>query len=595
MTETLGEQPDGYLPVEKLRRQYLEFSKVKLDEITEQRNARHYYHCDQWTSKQTKELTKRKQPIVTYNRIARKIDGVVGLVERLRQDAKAYPRTPQHEQGADIASATLRYALDTAKWDAVSSECARVCAINGMAGVEFNIVKGDHGDPEVSLDVIEVDTFFYDPRSFRPDFSDARFMGVARWLDLDTAIEMFPDKEEELSGLIDSGGDIESNQQQDRESKWIDADLKRLRVVEHWYKHRGTWCYCFYVSNTTLVEGRSPFVDEKGKSQSKYEMFSSAVDHDGDRYGFFRNLKSPQDELNQRRAKALHQLNTRRIIARAGTLANPEKTRQEAARPDGLIEWQTEKPEFDDQRSLADMTGQLEFAKDAATEIENFGPNPALVGQGIESKSGRAIQLLQQAGIAELGPYIIALRDWKIRVYRRMWNAIQQNWTAERWIRVTDNDGLAQFIKVNQLTGEFGTPQIVNALGSLDVDIIVDEGPDGINAMTDAYDTMLALAQQGVQVPPQVIIKLSQLPSDIKKEVLDMLEQASQPTPQQVREQQIKTAGAVAEVDKIKSETAKNMATAQKTATEAELAPAEFHASVVDRAMKAAQQPVGYT
>ena len=122
MTLTPGKQPDGYLEVSVLRKQYLDYSKVKLSEINEQRESRHYYHCDQYTSKQRKTFEKRKQPVVTYNLVGRKIDGVVGLIERLRQDPKAFPRTPQHEQGADIASATLRYAFDKANWPAVSSD-----------------------------------------------------------------------------------------------------------------------------------------------------------------------------------------------------------------------------------------------------------------------------------------------------------------------------------------------------------------------------------------------------------------------------------------------------------------------------------------
>jgi hypothetical protein len=83
-------------------------------------------------------------------------------------------------------------------------------------------------------------------------------------------------------------------------------------------------------------------------------------------------------------------------------------------------------------------------------EIENFGPNPRLIGQGgVENNSGRAIALLQQAGMAELGPYILAYRGWKIRVYRAIWNAVQQHWKAERWVRVTDDQQLAQYIQIN--------------------------------------------------------------------------------------------------------------------------------------------------
>jgi hypothetical protein len=55
----------------------------------------------------------------------------------------------------------------------------------------------------------------------------------------------------------------------------------------------------------------SPFHDEKGKTFPRFLMFSANVDHDGDRYGFIRNLKSAQDEINMRRSKALHLLNSR--------------------------------------------------------------------------------------------------------------------------------------------------------------------------------------------------------------------------------------------------------------------------------------------
>jgi hypothetical protein len=104
-----------------------------------------------------------------------------------------------------------------------------------------------------------------------------------------------------------------------------------------------------------------------------------------------------------------------------------------------------------DQSAIQDFKGQLEMLQEAKNEIENFGPNPALIGQGLEDSSGRAIQLLQQAGIAELGPYLSAYKNWKNRVYRDIWNIIQRYWTSERWIRVTDDQNLAQFFQINKL------------------------------------------------------------------------------------------------------------------------------------------------
>ena len=179
-------------------------------------------------------------------------------------------------------------------------------------------------------------------------------------------------------------------------------------------------------------------------------MFSAQVDHDGDRYGFPRNLQSPQDEVNQRRSKGLHELNNRRIIATKAAVAdgNVEALRREAARADGIVLVNTglDDIRFDDQAKQAAVMGQLEFMRDAAQEIENFGPNAAMAAAAMcaaSGSSGRAIALLQQAGIAELGPYMLNLRAWKMRVYRALFNAAQKYWTNERWIRVTDAAGRA--------------------------------------------------------------------------------------------------------------------------------------------------------
>ena len=93
---------------------------------------------------------------------------------------------------------------------------------------------------------------------------------------------------------------------------------------------------------------------------------------------------------------------SRRIKAEDGAFSDVELARKEAVRPDGVVIYNKGfEMEFDDAARIANIEGQLKFLEDAKNEIENFGPNPALIGQGLEYKSGRAINLLQQAGIAE--------------------------------------------------------------------------------------------------------------------------------------------------------------------------------------------------
>lgn len=527
----------GYWSLSKCKKAYLDYLGNKREEIDEAKNARRYYHGSQWTEEQIKTLKKRKQPVVTFNRIGRKIDGVVGLIERLRQDPKAYPRTPVHEEGAELATAAIRYVLDEQEWNAKSPEVARDGAIEGIGGVELELTDGDNGDKEISFDIVEPDSFFYDPRSYRADFTDARYMGLGKWVDLDVAQEMFPDKAEELKASYDGiGSELSTNP--DRENKWFSQTGERqiIRLVDIWYQHKGRWCWAIFTGSMILMEGESYLKDEKGKGACKYIMYSGCVDHDGDRYGFVRNMKSAQDEYNARRSRALFTANSRRLIMSEGAVKDVELARREWARPDGVVVVQgqnvNEAAKTDDHNF--DFTGQLKLMENAIAELENYGPNQALVGD-MSNQSGRAIQLLQQAGMAELGPYILQYKGWKIRLYRAIWNACRTHWQAERWIRVTDNQDLPQLIQINA-TGvdpNTGMPAIINSLGALDVDIIIDEGADTVNMQGDAYDTLTALAGKGANVPPQVLLELSPLPASTKKRLTDMMkEQAQKPDPE---------------------------------------------------------------
>ena len=574
--------PDG-LALSRLKRQYTDYVGSKRAEIDEQDESDRYYHAAQWTAREIKTLNERNQPVITYNRIARKTDAVVGLLERLRQDPKAYPRTPRQEDGAEIATSVLRYALDVNDWRSLSPDVAHTGAVKGIGGLEIGLDQGDLGDTDISLALVDPRDFFYDPRSVRPDFSDARYLGTAKWVDLEAAIELAPEHEAELRELCSGEGDVGAadDKWDEREIRWTNVREKRLRLVDHWYKRGGQWLYCLYTGSLKLREDVSPFTDEKGRTICKFIMYSNGVDHDGDRYGFVRNLKGPQDEINQRRSKGLHLFNSRRIIMDEGAVQDIEVTRREAARADGLIVKNTGyELTFDDAEKAASAAGNLQLLQEAKAELENFGPNPALIGQGagVAGSSGRAIALLQQAGIAELGPFILRYRGWKLRVYRAVWSAIQQYWTAERWIRVTDDEELGQFLQINGVDTDpaTGQPVLVNALGNLDVDIILDEGPDQVNSMADAYDTLIALSQRGTPIPPDIILELSSLPGSVKKRLLQKIEEAQQPNPLQLQGAQLELQDKEAGVQGKQAKAAKDSADAVKTALEARLAAAPF-------------------
>lgn len=583
----------GYWGLGKLRKCYTDYLFSKRQEQDEQIESRRYYHGSQWTEAQIKTMKKRRQPVMTFNRTARKIDGMVGLIEKLRQDPKAYARTPQHEQGADLATATLRYAMDAADWQAKTPEVGQDGAVDGIGGIELDIVQGDQGDPDIGMEMVDIQSFFYDPRSYKADFSDARFMGVGKWLDKDVAEEMFPDTDFDTSG-----NDFELTTQSDREMRWfsVEGPVTRIRIVDIWYRHKGGWCYCIFTGAEVLVEGESYFKDEKGKDICKYIMFSGNVDQDGDRYGFIRNMKSAQDGINARQSKMQHILASKQLFIRQGAAGNDiEKIRAEYARPDGVILTTGHVNEDVKASDMSfDFAGWTKLLELNLAEIENFGPNPALIGTGVNAKSGRAISLMQQAGMAELGPFVIAFRSWKIRVYRAVWNAIQQHWKAERWIRVTDDNELAQYIQINGMQTDpmTGQPSMVNPIGSLDVDIILDEGPDTITVMQDMYETLsnvvpaLApmLSPPEARVMVKMLVQSSPMGASQKKQFSDASQQAEQqgPPPDPKLQQQQQAA-------QLAAQTAEHAAQLEQQKAEAKL-QSDMHAKAADQELDARAQ-----
>ena len=524
---------EEYVPVERLSRQYLDYVGTKALEIEEQKEGRHYYHGAQWTSDEIKTLQKRRQPVVTFNKINRKIDGIVGLVEKLRADPKAFPRNPRNQGGADLATQTIRTVLDMNEWKTLDHNTTERCAIEGIAGVELKLKSSKRGNPKIEMDYFFGEDWFYDPRSRKEDFSDGQYHGLAKWLDIDVVIEMFPERRADIKNAASTGFDMTTHS--DMEYKWIYSSERKVRLVEHWYRHKGKWCWCFYIASLVLDQGVSPFLDEDGVPMSRFFPFSAAVDHDGDRYGFVRSLKSAQDEINQRRSKALHISNSRRVISEKGAVDSVEIARREWARADGWVEVN---PGFadkikPDELANQDLANQLTFLQEAKNEVDSFANvNPALLASGSPTEhSGVAIDLMQRAGLAELSKFVLAHRSWKLRVYRAIWCIAQQFWTAEEWIRVTDDEQVVNFIQLNGVgvdrnpqSPNFGRPILINSIGDLDVEIIMDEGPDVVSVMQDAYEIL----KDDPGVPAAIKVEISPLPGPTKKRIVGLLQQASQ-------------------------------------------------------------------
>lgn len=610
--DTLGARPVEPLPPDRLWRMFQAWQDAKSSsgELAEQHKARRYYHGKQWTAMELAILKLRGQPAVTSNRIKRKCDFLVGVEQRLRRDVKAFGRNPIQEQSAWVATGGLRYVQDANRWPDLASEAAHNAFVSGIGCVR-NDLKMRRGQIDIIKNGIPPDRFFYDPRSERWDFSDARYLGTHQWMDMDEALELLPAAHRMINALASAGGHglggVPTVLPSDwtKEINWVDSERRRLYVVEIHYKHKGQWMFNYICGPQSLLpiadsmyadeetgqwlsekahDFMSPYRDEDGQTMHPFEAWSPYVDEMAIRYGVVRDMISPQDEINKRRSKLLHMLSVRQTKGTKGAVDDPEAMKKEMAKADGHVEINPGPDTIFDVIDQSDQVkGQAELLAEAKGEIENLGPNPGLIGRGVESQSGRAILAQQNSGMTELSPVFERCRTWKLNSFRKDWFMMKQFWKKDRWIRITGDAGAPQFLGLNQIVPDGNSRlgiRMSNYVPELDVDIILDEGPDTITMQEELME-QLATLPAGT-VPPEVIIELSNIKD--KAKIQKMMADAKAPDPKMVQLQEtmakLEMFLAAANVDKAISETEKNRAAALETGFKAGIPVASMPAAM---------------
>lgn len=575
----------------------------------ESERARDYVDGKQLTPEQVQELKDRGQPPVVINRVRRKIEWLKGLEVQRRTDPRAFPRTPQHQQGAEAATDAIRYVCDNVDWDTTRSDVYENMLVEGFGGCEVIHDADGDGDPEIRVNHYPWDRLFYDPHSRRHDFSDARYKGAVLWMDQEDFEDAYPKAKDHVGTLMStSASETYDDKPTDR---WIDFKRKRVRVVLIWFRHKNEWHFAKFIKDAILEEGKSPYVDEKGRSVCPLIMGSAFVGRDLDRYGLLRDMFDPQDEVNKRRSKALFGVTSRQTMSIAGALNSVADMKLELSRPDGHIEITAEALEdaarvgmrpFEILPNNDQISGQFDLLQEAKNEIDMLGANSALAGEGEANSSGRAVMAKQQGGLIEIASLNDRLHQLTREVYRQIWMRIRQFWKAEKWIRVTDDDRNVRFVGLNrpvtlqehlsqmppeqvqqialQMGLRPGDPRlgqvvsVENRAEDIDVDIVLEEVPDQVTLAGETFEQLVNVsnAQPGV-VPADILIEAAPgIKRDIKDKLMERMEQQSaQQGQMQGVAMQAKMAEQQAGLQKTQSETAKNMATAQKTMVEASM------------------------
>jgi hypothetical protein len=490
----------------------------------------------QWTAAEKAKLAKRGQPAITSNYIKRKVATLCGVEQRMRSDPKAFPRTPQvDEQASNAATDALRFIADQNKFGTLRSKANEELLIEGFCGADVVAEPKRDGTHKVCIKRVRWDRLFYDPHSSEEDFSDAKYKGIVIWRDARR------DDQDVLGETLRTSG---SDTYDDRpKTAWVDSKRTRVRVVQIHYQHEGEWLVATF-TKAGFVEPPvvSPYVDDEGNSACSLIMQSAYVDRENNRFGAVRDWISTQEEINKRRSKAVHQINSRQTYGNRQALQDVAKAKTELAKPDGHLEINADAKFGQDFGILptTDMSaGNVQLLQLAISEMQASGPNAAMAGKAQGQQSGRALEQQVQSGSIEIEPQNDKLRNFSRNVYAAAWMRARQFWTGETWVRVTDDERNVKFVGLNkkvtladklaQMPEEQRAPmmqrlqivpndprlqevvEVQNDVSGLHVDIEVEEGPDLSSLQGEQFETLAGLAKAGLPIPPDAIVEASSL------------------------------------------------------------------------------------
>lgn len=578
--------------------------------------CRDYYNNKQWSDDEAEKLKARKQAPIVVNRIQPKIDSLRGLLINQRADPKAFPRTIKHEKASEAITDALRYIDDNADFDHVEQSCAEDFFVEGTCAAIVEIDKKRN----VAANRIPWDRFYYDPHSRELDFSDAKFLGIVLWMDLDDAQEMFPDHAETFTQLVDMSSGL-STETYDDKPIWIDKERKRIRICQEYCKEKGTWKEIFYTFTTVLKHGESPYQDEDGEPINPIVAASAYIDRDLQRFGPCMYWLDLQDEVNHRRSKALHLVSQRQTVSRRGAIQDIGKLKRELAKPDGHVEYDGEPGDFDILNTNDMSQAQFSLLGEAKAELDAVSVNAQLSGERQGAISGAAVQALQAGGMLELAPAMAALQRWRRGCYRQFWYRIKQFWREEKWIRVTDSYDTLKWVGLNhkvtiaevlkeQADDESLDPELRmqaaqtlqgmaqsqdprltqfvetrNEVAVLEMDIILESAPDTLTIQNEQFQLLAQLAASRPEIPFAAILKLSQIrekdailadieqrgeqQAQVQQQLAASQAQAAQADAQMKQAKlQIDAAKAEADIANTQVDTAKKQQEAEQTALE---------------------------
>jgi hypothetical protein len=516
-----------------------------------------FYDGDQLTEEEKRELQARGQPPVVINRVKPKVDAILGIIQELGVEVKAFPFGDREKEATEI-SERFRQIENNSHFNEEETQVFKDVLIDGVGYFETKR-EFDGVDSRLITEHLPNKFVTWDKYSRRADGKDAKRIHKHVWKDLGDTKALFPGHDDMLDVAV-TNPDLWSKMLADQLSQYrpdqyqqqggsrgvyelamqnfadfVDQSRKMLRVITTFYrtikvrrfltangqteevtglsdsevaKIRGNfdgateWTQtdkvlnsCTFCWGGVLEEKKNirPF-DRTGKFT--IERAPGYMLRDGERnifYGIVKQHLDPQREVNKRRSKCLHQLNTNQVWFEDGAFPEESVAKLETGRPDGWVKY---RKDFKVDRITHEQLAQSQFQllQEAKAEIDSSGVNREIEGQS-KAQSGREFQLRLKEGLKSIRELVANMRACRRRV-------------AEYWL----DEILWDAKKEAEAQGaDFSMTKY---------DVTIEEAPESANLQSETFETLAQLSLKGLPIPPQVLIQVSPLAPKYKDMIM---------------------------------------------------------------------------
>lgn len=547
-----------------------------------------FYDGKQWTVEEIASLRERGQPDITINEIAPKVDSIINqeLQNKTKTVYKSRSFDPAFKELAEAMTTLALNVQENADTQYEQSDVFTDQLKTGIGWMELDVKEGF-----ITTDRVDPFLMVWDIDDHSRQLTDSMFVSRMKWYDVDEAKNMFPKKSKELEKLVDSAKNDDgqyglqtiSNHApktynfdgtERQPFSFVDTKQDKILIVEQQYK-KSAVKYRYLNEEGQQKETFDEDMANKMKAPESeveqirtFEIWRAFFTEDilfeniphpvqigeftliptihkrdekkGVPYGIITNSKDAQREVNKRRSKMMHLLNTRGVIADAGAVENSERARQEISRPDFWLEVKQGKTiDIQDNLSLADSQARVMFQakEDISTTMGVFNEN---IGQPTNATSGIGIQRRQAASVGTKGFAFESFDRFKKRFGRLLGVMMQTVFSEKTYLSVFKDDESGSAIILNRPYEKNGKQYFENDISTLFFDVHVSQMPN-----FEAAPEVLAETLQNVVMNGQIGILL-QSPTFAKAmgfqyidqvlEELQSQQQQAAPSPEQAQD-----------------------------------------------------------